>query len=81
MHTLFLGPLLVYNYCIYEILIISTHESLVVISKSISNWLLIPLPNTKKIDVLVMEVLQQITNPIPITYKFLVITKTHLSLT
>ena len=26
-----------------------------------------------------MEVLQQITNPIPITYKFLVITKTHLS--
>ena len=27
-----------------------------------------------------MEVLQQITNPIPITYKFLVITKTHLSL-
>ena len=28
-----------------------------------------------------MEVLQQITNLIPITYKFLVITKTHLSLT
>ena len=28
-----------------------------------------------------MEVLQQIINPIPITYKFLVITKTHLSLT
>ena len=35
----------------------------------------------QKIDVLVMEVLQQITNLIPITYKFLVITKTHLSLT
>ena len=39
-----------------------------------------PSPQYQKIDVLVMEVLQQITIPIPITYKFLVITKTHLSL-
>ena len=38
-------------------------------------------PQYQKIDVLVMKVLQQITNPIPITYKFLVITKTHLFLT
>ena len=38
-------------------------------------------PQYQKIDVLVMEVLQQITNPIPITCKFLVISKTHLSLT
>ena len=38
-------------------------------------------PQYQKIDVLVMKVLQQITNPIPITYKFLVITKAHLSLT
>ena len=36
-------------------------------------------PQYQKIDVLVMEVLQQITNPIPIIYKFLVIIKTHLS--
>ena len=35
----------------------------------------------KKINVLVMKVLQHITKPIPITYKFLVITKTHLFLT
>ena len=40
-----------------------------------------PSSQYQKIDVLVMEVLQQITNPIPITYKFLVITKIHLSLT
>ena len=40
-----------------------------------------PSSQYQNIDVLVMEVLQQITNPIPITYKFLVITKTHLSLT
>ena len=38
-------------------------------------------PQYQKNDVLVMKVLQQITNPILITYKFLVITKTHLSLT
>ena len=40
-----------------------------------------PSPQYQKIGVLVMEVLRQITNPIPIIYKFLVITKTHLSLT
>ena len=40
-----------------------------------------PSPQYQKNWVLVMEVLQQITNPIPITYKFLLITKTHLSLT
>jgi len=39
-----------------------------------------PSPQYQNIDVLVMEVLQHITNPMPITYKFLVITKTHLSL-
>jgi len=34
---------------------------------SISNRLLIPLPNTKKLMFWWLEVLQQITNPIPIT--------------
>ena len=45
---------------------------------SVLNRLLAFLLNTKKIDVLVMDVLQQFTNLTPI--KFLVITKTHLSL-
>jgi len=40
-----------------------------------------PSSQYQKIDVLVMEVFQRITNLIPIIYKFLVITKTHLSLT
>ena len=44
--------------------------------KSISNKLFIPFPN----DVSVIEVLQ-ITNQIIITYKFLIIIKTHLPLT
>ena len=39
-----------------------------------------PSSQYQKINVLVMEMLQQIINLIPITYKFLVITKTHLSL-
>ena len=39
-----------------------------------------PSSQYQKNNILVMEMLQQITNPIPITYKFLVITKTHLSL-
>jgi len=48
--------------------------------ESIFHRLFIPLPNTKKNNILVMEALQHITNSILITYKFLVITKTHLSL-
>ena len=40
-----------------------------------------PSPQYRKINILIIEVLQQITNPILITYKFsLVITKTHLPL-
>ena len=37
---------------------------------SISNRLLIPLPNTKKLMFWWLEMFQQITNPITITYKF-----------
>jgi hypothetical protein len=47
------------------------------INQSISNILLIALSNTKKLIFWWLEVLQQITNPIPSTF-FLIITKTHL---